>query len=44
VSRGWTGSMPVLQELGATRGQWLAALCLPALAALVATTAWGIRP
>jgi cobalt/nickel transport system permease protein len=44
VSRGWTGSMPVLQELGATRGQWLAALCLPALAALVAATAWGTRP
>ena len=44
VSRGWTGSMPALQELGATRGQRLAALCLPALAALVAATAWGTRP
>ena len=44
VSRGYTGSMPVLHDLGATRGQWLAALCLPALAALVAATAWGTRP
>ncbi|HJW60098.1 MAG TPA: cobalt ECF transporter T component CbiQ [Actinomycetota bacterium] len=44
VSRGWSGSMPVLQDMAATRGQWLAALCLPALATLVAATAWGTRP
>src|SRR4029453_10430246 len=44
VSRGYAGSMPVLQDLDATRGQWLAALSLPAAAALVATTAWGVRP
>jgi cobalt/nickel transport system permease protein len=43
VSRGYAGSMPDLRELAATRAQWLAALCLPAAAALVATTAWGLR-
>jgi cobalt/nickel transport system permease protein len=44
VSRGYGGSMPVLHDLGATRGQWLAALALPALAAAVALTAWVARP
>jgi cobalt/nickel transport system permease protein len=44
VSRGYAGSMPVLEDLGATRAQWLAALALPAAAALVAVTAWGVRP
>ena len=44
VSRGYSGSMPVLHDLGATRGQWLAALALPAAAAAVALTAWGVRP
>ena len=44
VSRGYAGSMPVLQDLAASRGQWLAALSLPAAAALVAATAWGLRP
>jgi cobalt/nickel transport system permease protein len=44
VSRGYTGTMPVLHDLAATRGQWLAALSLPAAAALVAATAWGLRP
>jgi cobalt/nickel transport system permease protein len=43
VSRGYSGSMPVLHDLGATRGQWLAALALPAAAAVVALTAWGVR-
>jgi cobalt/nickel transport system permease protein len=44
LSRGYAGSMPVLQDLGATRGQWLPALGLPAGAALGAATAWGTRP
>jgi cobalt/nickel transport system permease protein len=44
VSRGYAGSMPVLQELAATRRQWLSALTVPATAALIAATAWGIRP
>jgi cobalt/nickel transport system permease protein len=44
VSRGYTGSMPVLHELAASRRQWLAALALPATATLVAAAAWGVRP
>jgi len=44
VSRGYAGSMPVLHELAASRRQWLAAMAVPAAAALVAATAWGIRP
>jgi cobalt/nickel transport system permease protein len=43
VSRGYAGSMPVLDELEATRRQWLAALLVPAAAALVAAAAWGSR-
>jgi cobalt/nickel transport system permease protein len=43
VSRGYAGSMPVLDELAASRGQWLAALAVPAAAALVAASAWGLR-
>jgi cobalt/nickel transport system permease protein len=42
VSRGYAGSMPVLDELAASRRQWLAALTVPATAALVAA-AWGVR-
>jgi cobalt/nickel transport system permease protein len=44
VSRGYSGSMPVLHELAASRRQWLAAMAVPAAAALVAATAWGVRP
>jgi cobalt/nickel transport system permease protein len=44
VSRGYDGSMPVLQELAASRREWLAALTVPAAAALVAVTAWGVGP
>jgi cobalt/nickel transport system permease protein len=43
VSRGYAGSMPVLEDLAATRRQWLAALAIPAAAAVVALTAWGVR-
>jgi cobalt/nickel transport system permease protein len=43
VSRGYAGSMPVLEDLAASRRQWLAALAVPAGAALVAATAWGLR-
>ena len=42
VSRGYAGSMPVLDELAASRRQWLVALTVPATAALVAA-AWGVR-
>jgi hypothetical protein len=34
--------MPVLQDLAAPRAQWLAALAVPAAAALVAAAAWGV--
>jgi cobalt/nickel transport system permease protein len=43
VSRGYAGAMPVLEDLAASRRQWLAALATPAAAALVAATAWGLR-
>jgi cobalt/nickel transport system permease protein len=43
VSRGYAGSMPVLEDLAASRRQWLAALAVPATAALVAVSAWGLR-
>jgi cobalt/nickel transport system permease protein len=43
VSRGYAGSMPVLEDLAASRRQWLAALAAPAAAALVAAAAWGLR-
>ena len=43
VSRGYAGSMPVLEDLAASRRQWLTALAVPAAAALVAATAWGLR-
>jgi cobalt/nickel transport system permease protein len=43
VSRGYAGAMPVLEDLAATRRQWLAALAVPAAAAVVAATAWGVR-
>ena len=39
VSRGYAGSMPVLEDLAASRRQWLAALATPAAAALMAATA-----
>jgi cobalt/nickel transport system permease protein len=43
VSRGYAGSMPVLQDLAASPRQWLAALAVPVAAAVVAATAWGLR-
>jgi cobalt/nickel transport system permease protein len=43
VSRGYAGAMPVLEDLAASRRQWLAALAVPAAAAVVALTAWGVR-
>ena len=44
VSRGYNGAMPVQHHRRASVYQWLAALSLPAAAALVAVTAWGVRP
>ena len=43
VSRGWTGSMPVLDERRATSTQWTTAMVLPAVAALVSAGAWAVH-
>ncbi|RPK63598.1 Nickel transport protein NikQ [Streptomyces sp. ADI96-02] len=40
VSRGYTGSMPVVDEASATRTQWAAAAALPALALAVCLLGW----
>ena len=43
VSRGWSGSMPVLDERRPTRPQWATAMVLPALALVVSTSAWTVH-
>ena len=43
VSRGWTGSMPVLDERRATSTQWASAMALPAVALLVSVSAWTVQ-
>jgi cobalt/nickel transport system permease protein len=43
LSRGYAGSLPRVDETPATAASWLAALSLPAVAALVATIAWVAR-
>ena len=43
VSRGYCGSMPVASHRAATRRDWLGALSLPAVAAVVSLTAWMLR-
>ncbi|MDT0437976.1 MULTISPECIES: cobalt ECF transporter T component CbiQ [Streptomyces] len=40
VSRGYTGSMPVLDEVRADRAQWSCALALPAAALLICLLGW----
>ena len=40
TSRGYAGSMPLLEDHSAPAEQWLVALCLPAVGALVAVSAW----
>ncbi|MBT2438799.1 cobalt ECF transporter T component CbiQ [Streptomyces sp. ISL-36] len=40
VSRGYTGSMPVIDEVTATRPQWLLAASLPATALLICLLGW----
>ena len=42
ASRGYDGSLPALEEHGASRLQWLAALTVPGLAVITATVAWGL--
>jgi len=43
LSRGYTGSMPDVNELRADRREWTAAALLPMLALAVAVTAWTAR-
>ncbi|MEA2684845.1 MAG: cobalt/nickel transport system permease protein [Actinomycetota bacterium] len=40
VSRGYSGTMPVVGQVGASRTEWLAAMSLPAVAAVIAVAAW----
>jgi cobalt/nickel transport system permease protein len=40
LSRGYTGTMPVLQEVNARTAQWSTAAALPLTALCVATGAW----
>ncbi len=43
LSRGYTGTMPVIDPPQTSRRQWLTGLSLPALALLVSLLAWGTR-
>jgi cobalt/nickel transport system permease protein len=43
LSRGYTGTMPVLDDIHPTRRQWLAGLALPGLALVVCLTAWMVQ-
>ncbi|GHF64351.1 cobalt ECF transporter T component CbiQ [Streptomyces mashuensis] len=44
VSRGYTGTMPVIQEVTATGAQWARAAALPLAALAVTLTAWAAHP
>ena len=43
VSRGYSGSMPMTEDHSAPADQWLTALALPAVGALIAVAAWVVR-
>ena len=43
LSRGYTGTMPVLDDLHATRRQWLTALALPAIGLVICVAAWVVQ-
>ncbi len=43
VSRGYTGSMPVMEQHRATAAEWWWALGVPAAAVAVSATAWALR-
>ncbi|HEX6937119.1 MAG TPA: cobalt ECF transporter T component CbiQ [Actinomycetes bacterium] len=43
LSRGYTGTMPDVHDLRADRAQWTTAALLPAVALVVAVTAWTVR-
>ena len=42
VSRGYTGSMPVIDEVTASRAQWAYASALPVLALVVCLLGWSL--
>ncbi len=44
LSRGYTGTLPDLGGTGATAGMWAGTLAIPAIAAVVASVAWMVRP
>ena len=44
LSRGYTGSLPTLDNLRASRGQWVAGLSLPAIALVICLAAWAVQP
>ncbi|HEY6567552.1 MAG TPA: cobalt ECF transporter T component CbiQ [Actinomycetota bacterium] len=44
LSRGYDGTMPETDDDRATRRQWVTSLAVPVFAALIAMTAWVIRP
>jgi cobalt/nickel transport system permease protein len=43
VSRGYTGSMPFIDDVTATRAQWSHAAVLPVLALAVCLAGWTLR-
>lgn len=43
LSRGYAGAMPVLDDLRATRGQWLMGLCLPAAGLVMLASALAVQ-
>lgn len=43
VSRGWTGSLPLVDDRRADRTQWATAMVLPAVAAVVSAGAWAVQ-
>lgn len=43
LSRGYAGSMPVLDDLVTTRSQWVRGLLLPAVGLMVCLAAWAVQ-
>jgi cobalt/nickel transport system permease protein len=44
LSRGYTGSLPTLDTMRASRGQWLQGLSLPMVALVICLVAWAVQP
>lgn len=44
LSRGYTGTMPDLDDLRATHAQWVRGLALPAVALVICLAAWAVQP